>query len=377
MSWWSSKMINKQVLEYKPRCQVNWCGQYHTNLISNDAIKENERHSTAHMLSTKLHDLVNASTRFEDLFKKSQLQTQEANQFKGNKPAAFCDQPMHQWESTLKFYTKLEKLLLSVENFLTEIDEQGLAKNTQQTLIYPAHFIKKNIIKEELLIIIATEIDALEKFVHFTKQIEYTDHDPSLFLEQIENVHGDLSRLLRRPGKHFKMMTERLVNDDLKAWHALEGNQLKEEELRDLNHESVQLYIKLWDERFPDRKGQLRRCRHLENISLLQSPLVKNLKICCPISIVKKTALQHSIQKQLAKFSLHNRIGHKIHSKNTAWRWNNISLETFLAKTKTQGNTGAQKMFFLKCFQVMIQQFLIFCQNMVYLGRWWKHAWCK
>ena len=89
-------MINKRVLEYNPRCQVNWCGQYRTNLISNDAIKENERHSTAHMLSTKLHDLVNASTRFEDLFKKSQLQTQEANQFKGNKPAAFCDQPMHQ-----------------------------------------------------------------------------------------------------------------------------------------------------------------------------------------------------------------------------------------------------------------------------------------
>ena len=54
------------------------------------------------------------------------------------------------------------------------------------------------------------------------------------------------------------MMTERFVNGDLKAWHTLEGNQLKEEELRDLNHESVQLYSKLWDERFPDRKGQLK-----------------------------------------------------------------------------------------------------------------------
>ena len=202
-------------MEINTRCQVNWCGGHCTNLISNDTIKENERHSTAHMLSTKLHDLVNASTRFEDLFKKSQLQTEEANQFKGNKPAAFCDRPMHQWESTLKLYTKLQKLLLSVENFLAEIDEQGLAKNTQQTLIYPAHFMKKNIIKEELLITIATEIDVLQKFVHFIKQIEYTDHDVSLFLEQIEDVRGDLSRLLRRPGKHFKMMTT--LNGDLKA----------------------------------------------------------------------------------------------------------------------------------------------------------------
>ena len=32
------KMINKQVLEYNPRCQVNWCVEHRTNLISNDAI---------------------------------------------------------------------------------------------------------------------------------------------------------------------------------------------------------------------------------------------------------------------------------------------------------------------------------------------------
>ena len=63
------KMINKQVLEYNPRCHINWCGGHHTNLILNDGIKENERYSTTHMFSTKLHDLVNASTRFEDLFK--------------------------------------------------------------------------------------------------------------------------------------------------------------------------------------------------------------------------------------------------------------------------------------------------------------------
>lgn len=42
---------------------------------------------------------------------------------------------MQQWESTLKFYTKVEKLLPSVQNFVAEIDEQGLAKDTQQTYI--------------------------------------------------------------------------------------------------------------------------------------------------------------------------------------------------------------------------------------------------
>ena len=118
------------------------------------------------------------------------------------------------------------------------------------------------------------------------------------------------------------MMAERLINSDLKAWHALEGNQLKEEELRDFKHESVQLYIKLWDERFPDRKGQLkmfllfslRAFRKQAYDITSQSFLVKNLKICCPIFIVKKYTLQHSIQKQMAKFSLHNHINHEIHS---------------------------------------------------------------
>ena len=56
-------------------------------------------------------------------------------QFKDKKPAAFYNWPMQQWESTLKFYTTVEKLLPSVQNFLAEIDEQGLAKDTQQTYI--------------------------------------------------------------------------------------------------------------------------------------------------------------------------------------------------------------------------------------------------
>ena len=53
-------------------------------------------------------------------------------------------------------------------------------------------------------------------------------------------------------------MTGRNLNDDLKVWHELMANQLKKEELRDLKHESEQLYIKLWDKRFSDTKEQQR-----------------------------------------------------------------------------------------------------------------------
>lgn len=52
------------------------------------------------------------------------------------------------------------------------------------------------------------------------------------------------------------MMTGRNLNDDLKVWHELMANQLKKEELRDLKHESEQLYIKLWDKMFSDTKEQ-------------------------------------------------------------------------------------------------------------------------
>ena len=109
--------------------------------------------------------LVNARIRFNYLFKKCQLHTKDANQFKGNKPTVFCAWPMHQWESKLIFYMKLEKVLLLVQNFLAEIYYYCLAKNAEQTTIYPAHFIKKNIIRELLMITISSEIDVLEEFV--------------------------------------------------------------------------------------------------------------------------------------------------------------------------------------------------------------------
>ena len=63
------KMINKRVLEFNPRCQVHWCRRYHTALVSNDALKQSEVHMMIHTVCVKLHDLINAIPKFEDLFK--------------------------------------------------------------------------------------------------------------------------------------------------------------------------------------------------------------------------------------------------------------------------------------------------------------------
>lgn len=112
------KMINKRVLEFNPRCQVHWCGGHRTALVFNDALKQSEVHMMIHTVCVKLHDLVNVSPKFEDLSKRSQEQTQEANQFKNKKPVVMSQHPMHRRESSLRFYWKREKLFLSAENFL-------------------------------------------------------------------------------------------------------------------------------------------------------------------------------------------------------------------------------------------------------------------
>ena len=71
-----------------------------------------------------LHYLVNVSPKFEDFFKKSQEQTHEANQFKNKKPVVMSERPMYRWGGSLRFYWKLEKLLLSAENFSAKIYQQ-------------------------------------------------------------------------------------------------------------------------------------------------------------------------------------------------------------------------------------------------------------
>ena len=74
------------------------------------------------------------------------------------------------WESTLKFNCKIEELLKSVEAFLAEIKEKGLATNAKQVSIYPANWLVKKIPKVDYLITMATETDILEVLVTFIKK---------------------------------------------------------------------------------------------------------------------------------------------------------------------------------------------------------------
>lgn len=134
--------------------------------------------------------------------------------------------------------------------FLAEIDKQNLAKDSQQNVIYATHYIKKNSIKDEFLIALATEIDVLEILVRFTKQIQFNDHDMSNYLEDIDDVRGDMKSLLRNPGKHFRKMNKRLLKGDLLEWHQLDINQHSEQQLDNMNKESLNLFLKIWDNRF-------------------------------------------------------------------------------------------------------------------------------
>ena len=134
--------------------------------------------------------------------------------------------------------------------FLAEIDKQNLAKDSQQNVIYATHYIKKNINKDEFLIALATEIDVLEILVRFTKQIKFNDHDMSIYLEDIDDVRGDMKALLRNPGKHFRKMKERLLKGDLLEWHQLDINQHSEQQIDNMNKESLNLFLQIWDNRF-------------------------------------------------------------------------------------------------------------------------------
>ena len=41
----------------------------------------------------------------------------------------------------------------------------------------------------------------------------------SIYLEEIDDVQGDMNALLRKPGKHFRKTKERLLKGDLLEWH--------------------------------------------------------------------------------------------------------------------------------------------------------------
>ena len=101
------KMINKRVLEYNPRCLAHWCGDHRASLVAGDTLKEDDRHKESHNISLKVYDLVNASSRFSEQFEVCQVNCGDAVQFKGGKAVKLGDKPMHRWESTLKFNSKL------------------------------------------------------------------------------------------------------------------------------------------------------------------------------------------------------------------------------------------------------------------------------
>ena len=107
----------------------------------------------------------------------------------------------------LKFNCKIEKLLKSVEAFLAENKEKGLATNAKQVSIYPANWLIKKILKVDYL----TETDILEVLVTFIKKTEFINNDLATFLQLVEDVSLDLESLKINPGTHYKMMATKLV----------------------------------------------------------------------------------------------------------------------------------------------------------------------
>ena len=242
-------MVNRRVLKYNQRCITNWCGSHKSALVSNDVLNSNSRHEEAHNIREKLFDLVNASPKFEDLFKECQRHTFESKVFKDEEPVVMSNRPMHRWESTLKFDLNLEKLLLSTENFLSEVHERRWATNANQTKIYPANYLMKKFPKDEFLVTMAIETDVLEVLIHFVKNTEFADQDLSLFMDQVEDVNLELRALEAAPGIHTRNIITRLMTGDLKNWH---DEEIDEETMKDWHTESIGLFRKCWDERFGD-----------------------------------------------------------------------------------------------------------------------------
>ena len=111
------------------------------------------------------------------------------------------------WESTLKFNCKIEELLKSVEAFLAEIKEKGLATNAKQVSIYPANWLVKKIPKVDYLITMATETDILEVLVTFIKKKN------RIYRQWPCNISSTCWRCLFRSG----------ITDD-KSWNTLQND---------------------------------------------------------------------------------------------------------------------------------------------------------
>ena len=203
-----------------------------------------------------MFDLINASPKFTDLFKECQVLTGDARQFKAGKPVEMCDRPMHRWESTLKFNSKLLKLALSIESFLAEVKERGWANNPNQSTIYPANWLSRKFPTPEFLLAIAIETDMLEVLVIFMKQTEYADNDPASVFEHIEDVVLDLKNLQNNKGENYRNVLKELASGRLSNWDRA-GTDLKEGDWDVVYHETFELHLKQWEERFQDAQGKM------------------------------------------------------------------------------------------------------------------------
>ena len=124
------------------------------------------------------------------------------------------------WESTLKFNCKIEELLKSVEAFLAEIKEKGLATNAKQVSIYPANWVSQKNPKSRLFNNNGNRNRYFRGSGHIYKKnkTEFIDNDLATFFQLVEDVCLDLESLKINPGKHYKMMATKLVSVSLKVW---------------------------------------------------------------------------------------------------------------------------------------------------------------
>lgn len=244
------KMINKRVLACNPRTIVTWCADHRVNLTIGDGLA-NKRVQEFHDVCVKLYDLVNASSRTEDLFLRCQESTGESQQFKANKPVCLGDRPMHRWESSLKFNTKLMKLLLTVEAYLAEIKVRNIANNAKLTKIYTAHYIAKKFMKPYFLITLAMETDLLDILVSFIKNTEFTDNDLVHFLDESENVTLDLMELKFEKG-YTNSMINRITNGDLRHIEG-GGDALDIKYWKSIFAATITTNVANWKERFADK----------------------------------------------------------------------------------------------------------------------------
>jgi hypothetical protein len=243
------KMINKRVLACNPRTIVTWCADHRVNLTIGDGLA-NERVQECHDVCVKFFDLVNASSRTEDLFLRCQESTGESQQFKANKPVCLGDRPMHRWESSQKFNTKLMKLLLTVEAYLAEIKARNIANNAKLTKIYTAHYIAKKFMKPYFLMTLAMETDVLDILVSFIKNTEFTDNDLIVFLDESENVTLDLMDLKFEKGYTNTMVT-RITKGDLKHIEG-GGDDFDVKYWKSIYAATIATNVANWKQRFSD-----------------------------------------------------------------------------------------------------------------------------